>query len=178
MISLKGFKEGALIFLEWVQYVALLPLNAGFQGKWHNRDDSPYTNWGDIYAPMYDNYAMGQRFSYHYGGYQLLHKVVLICVIGSSIKGVDPLTHDTILEGDPTSTPDDSGPYVTLWILALVNFLHLMFLLMQMPYNERLENITQASQKTRTPLHRSPIAVHLARCDCTRPVDVRVWRHM
>jgi hypothetical protein len=108
-----------------------------FQGAWADRPDATVPHFVETYAPLFKKYSAASEWGYLYGVVELVHKVLMIWLIGSSVKAS--------ADDDP-SHPSDQRP--ALWCLCALHIAQAFFLLTNFPFNERFENLVQCVTST------------------------------
>ena len=108
-----------------------MPFKLDFQGVWQNHPDPEIKGFTQLYGPLFQTYSpsSGLGVGYMYGAILLLQKVSVIYCIGTTVQKVD------------VAVP--GAAQHSLWMLATVHLVQVLFILTQLPYNERFENIVQ-----------------------------------
>ena len=115
-----------------LEFFVCLPFRLSFQGSWIDVDEPGIECYSGIYAPLFATFACAQGMGYGYlwGGLQLVQKMLVVWLIGSTVEA--------------TNNPDPTSKVAQLWAIAVVHALQLLLLVTEMPYNERFENFVQA----------------------------------
>jgi hypothetical protein len=120
------------LLVDWADFIICLPFRMDFQGAWTEKPGPKIPHFVEIYAPLFKKYSAASEWGYLYGVFELVHKVLMIWLIGSSVKAS--------ADDDP-SHPSDQRP--ALWCLCALHIAQALFLITQFPFNERFENIVQ-----------------------------------
>lgn len=112
-----------------MQWVVCLPFQLGIKGAWVDSEAAHHPGFVGRYGPMFANYAGNSTFGYLYGFLLLIHKLAVVWALGSTVKGATAKAAEA-------DTP-------TLWVLCCVTGLQALFLLLQRPFNDRVENFVQ-----------------------------------
>ena len=81
---------------------------------------------------MFVAYSPASNYGYMYGVLLLIQKVIVIWIIGSTVKSASA-------EG----IPEPASSSIQLYMLAGSNYILCIFLIWQFPFNERFENLIQ-----------------------------------
>ena len=147
------------LFIEWSDFILCLPFRLGFQGVWEDTPDPKISQFTSTYGPLFASFSPLSEYGYLYAMLKMLHTLVCVWIVGSSIKA-SPIGHPsesqatnhgtlvrTLTPTLPltlTPTRSNSDPYqAQLWTLVVVTALQILFLLFQVPFNERIENLIQ-----------------------------------
>ena len=116
---------------EWFEFILCLPFKLDFQGNWRDHPQAEMQGFVQLYSPLFQVYspAMGLGLGYLYGAILLLQKVLVIYCIGTTVKKVDLV--------------EPGGAHLSLWGLAAIHLVQVLFIITQLPFNERFENIVQ-----------------------------------
>ena len=109
-----------------------MPFKLDFQGNWADHPDADYTGFTALYGPLFQTYspAMGIGIGYLYGAILLLQKILVIYLLGTTVKK------------DDLVVPDGTSDFA-MWSLAVVHGIQAVFLITNLPINERVENVVQ-----------------------------------
>jgi len=116
----------------WTEYVTCLPFYLASQGTWFDHPKSKYPGFCGIYGPMFANYSGISRFAAFYGGFLLSKTVLLILLIGTTIK-----------TKKLASTNPGIDAEVQLWLLVILHAFQELFLITQLPFSDHIENLVQ-----------------------------------
>lgn len=105
---------------------------AGFQGMREDAPDPKIPNFTAVYGPLFTTHSPLGSFGHLYGMLRMLHTLLVIWLIGSTIK--------TTAKGIESPPSDNAHQLIAL---AFTHWAQTVIIFTQWPYNERAENVIQ-----------------------------------